>query len=87
MTKRAELPTPKRGQKEWNLFKDIYGAEWSFYEDISFDPEEKITEFNFEKFIPQSVLKTMDIKSDEFKKYIKLKNFTTKTAYEQHVEN
>lgn len=64
MTKRAELPTPKRGQKEWDLFRDIYGVEWSHYDDIKFDKEEKITEFNYEKFIPQNVLKTMDTKSE-----------------------
>ena len=87
MSKRAELPSPKRGQKEWGLFKQIYGAEWNEYEALSFDPEEKITEFNYEKFISANVLKTMDTKSDDFKRYVKLLNFTTKTKYEQHLEN
>lgn len=64
MTKRAELPTPKRGQKEWDLFKDIYGVNYTHYDDLKFDPEEKITEFNYEKFIPQIVLKSMDTKSE-----------------------
>jgi hypothetical protein len=47
-----ELPEPKRGQKEYELFKEIYGSYWEKFDHLLFDPEEKITEFNYEKFIP-----------------------------------
>lgn len=52
LSKRVELPEPKRGQKEWDLFKKIYGVEYDAFANVKFDPEEKITEFNYEKFIP-----------------------------------
>jgi hypothetical protein len=82
MSKRAEKPTPKKGQKEWDLFKEMYGVEWNYYDHLKFDTEEKITEFNYEKFIPKNVLKKMDTKSEAFKRYIKLANFNSKTKFE-----
>ena len=48
LAKRHELPEPKRGQKEWDLFTKLYGKNWDHYEGINFDDEEKITEFNYE---------------------------------------
>lgn len=64
------------------MFKEIYGVEWNYYDDLKFDPEEKITEFNYEKFIPQHVLNKIDTKSAEFKRYIKMTNLNSKTKYE-----
>lgn len=87
MSKRVEAPSPKVGQKEWDLFKEIYGVEWNYYDHLKFDPEEKITEFNYEKFIPKNVLKKVDTSSDAFKRYIKIANLNSKTKYEQHKEN
>lgn len=51
LVKRQELPEPKKGQKEWELFTEMFEKEWNTYEGVKFDPEEKITEFNYEKFI------------------------------------
>ena len=48
-----ELPEPKRGQKEWDTFTELYGREWDAFDQLNFDPEEKITEFNYENFLPQ----------------------------------
>lgn len=79
MSKRTELPEPKKGQKEWNLFKELTGKYWDHYDDVIFDPEEKITEFNYEKFIPKHLLSTMDPHSQEFKTMIKKMNLNTKT--------
>ena len=87
LVKRQELPEPKKGQKEWDLFTDMFGKEWSTYAGVKFDQEEKITEFNYEKFIHRQILKNMDTNSDEFKNYIKMLNLTTKTQYERHTEN
>ena len=56
--------------------------EWNTYEGVKFDPEEKITEFNYEKFIHKQILKNMDTSSDDFNLYIKKLNLTTKTQYE-----
>lgn len=60
----------------------MFDKEWNTYEGVKFDPEEKITEFNYEKFIHKQILKNMDTSSDEFKLYIKKLNLTTKTQYE-----
>ena len=86
LNKRQEAPIPKEGQKEYTLFKTIFGKSWNFYENLEFDTEEKITEFNYEKFIPSELLKDMDTKSADFKTMIKKMNLNMKTSYEKHCE-
>lgn len=71
LTKRKELPEPKVGQKEWDLFAKMYGQLYNEYDDKEFDDEEKITEFNYEKFLPKYVLDNVDSKSDAFKQLVK----------------
>jgi hypothetical protein len=73
--KRSEKPEPKKGQKEWKLFNEMYGKDWNHFEGILFDSEEKITEFNYEKFIPKHYLSTLDTQGDEFKNIIKMYNY------------
>lgn len=87
MAKRRELPVPKKGQKEWDLFYQLYGEEWDAFDKVMFDEEEKITEFNYEQFIPAPILKEMDTESEDFKRMIKLANLKSKTKFEQHKEN
>lgn len=87
MIKRQELPEPKRGQNEWTLFEELYGQSWDAFDHLEHDPEEKITEFNYEKYISQDVLATMDTDSEDFKDMIRSLNFSTKTKYEQHKAN
>lgn len=84
MSKRQELPEPKQGQTEWDLFMEMYGRPWNAFDNIQFDTEEKITQFNYEKFIHDDILATMDTESEEFKDMIKFANFSSKTKYEQH---
>lgn len=67
LSKRVELPEPKVGQKEYDLFIKLTGKEWTKFDDLDFDPEEKINEFNYEKFIPKHTLKNLDTNSDDFK--------------------
>lgn len=86
LAKRRELPAPKAGQKEYALFTELTGNDWHKYDNVMFDPEEKINEFNYEKFISKHALKGMDTSSAEFKQLIKVLNFTTKTKYELHKE-
>ena len=74
LSKRSELPEPKKGQKEWDLFENIYGASWDKFDGILFDQEEKITEFNYEKFIPKHILSSLDTQSEDFKNAIKIMN-------------
>ena len=51
--KRAELPEPKYGQKEWDLFTKMYGKLYNEYDNEKFDSEHKITEFTYENYIPE----------------------------------
>jgi hypothetical protein len=46
------------------------------------DPEYKITEFDYENFIPQSLLNGVDTKSSDFKKLIKALNMSSRTSLE-----
>lgn len=57
----------------------------NWYDDalIKEDTEEKITEFNYEKFIHPELLKGVDTKSSEFIEKIRLMNFLSKTKYER----
>ena len=32
MAKRQEMPEPKRGQTEWEFFKELYGKAWDHYD-------------------------------------------------------
>jgi hypothetical protein len=50
--KRIQNPTPKRGQWQHNLFTELYGKEWDHYKGINFDPEQKISIFDYERFLP-----------------------------------
>jgi len=79
MAKRSERPAPKKGQKEWDLFYEMFGNEYDKFDGILFDKEDKITEFNYENYLPQPFLKTMDTQSEDFKIMIKQMNFNSKT--------
>lgn len=58
------------------------------YENLRFDSEEKITEFNYENYIPEVLLAQKEILQTEgFKDLIKATNMLTKTKYEEHKDN
>lgn len=82
LSKRSELPEPKTGQKEWDLFQKMYGSPYNQYENVQLDDEDKITEFNYENYIPQAILDQTDTKSESFKYLIKAINLQTKTKME-----
>jgi len=84
LRKRVQLPEPKKGQHEWEMFSEWAGAPWDAYANVEFDLEEKITEFEYEKFIPKQILATMDTESQEFKNYVKMLNLKTRTSLESH---
>lgn len=79
-----ELPEPKKGQKEWDLFTELYGSEWDKFKNRLVDDQEKITEFNYEQYLPSHIIKSLDTGNSEFKRFVKLHNFTNKTDWEQH---
>lgn len=83
----VEFPEPKRGQKEWEFFTEIYGYEWDKFKDRVLDDEEKITEFNYEQHLPSHILKSLDTQNSEFKRFVKVFNFSNPTEIEQHKIN
>ena len=83
MQKRAELPEPRYGQRDWDLFRKIFGVNWNHFEGLNFDEEIKITEFNYENHIPEIFLAQKDVtQSENFKDMIKVMNLLQKTKYE-----
>jgi hypothetical protein len=56
MNKRKELPEPRKGQLEYQLFEEIFGMNWDEDVQMNIDTEVKITEFNYEEFIPAEIL-------------------------------
>lgn len=82
MTKRGENPEPRRGQFEWDLFKELTGSGWDDDANVKFDEEHKITEFDYEKYLNPELLKNIDTTTEDFKDFIKVLNYSTKTKYE-----
>ena len=46
------------------------------------DPETKITEFDYEKYLNPELLKNCDTTTPEFKNTIRMLNYMTKTRFE-----
>ena len=67
MVKRSELPTPRKGQAEYDLFEEITGKDWHEMDKIEVDHETKITEFDYENYIHKGALKDIDTNSESFK--------------------
>ena len=83
MAKRSECPEPRRGQFEWDLFKELTGSDWNDDAGYKFDEEHKITEFDYEKYLNPELLKNVDTTTDSFKDFIKALNYSTKTKHER----
>lgn len=87
LAKRSQLPEPRRGQSEFNLFKRLTGSNW--YEDAELltDPETKITEFDYENYIDPQLLNPAAVQSPEFKNLVRVLNLFSKTKYEKLQED
>lgn len=55
------------------------GREWTDYQKLKMDSETKITEFDFENYLNQDMLKNVDINDPEFKQFVRSLNFGSKT--------
>ena len=82
MAKRAELPIPRRGQSEYELFTELTGQDWHSDAQVRDDKEVKITEFDYENYLSPALLKNVETDSAEFKDLVKMLNYSTKTQYE-----
>jgi hypothetical protein len=77
--KRTQDPQPLRGQKEFDLFANLTGKSYTSDSLTMLDKEEKITEFEFEKFLNPTLLKRINIHQDVFRDFVRLTNFQTNT--------
>lgn len=86
LAKRAENPE-RFGDDEEALFKELTGLNWQDDKSIEIsrthDLEEKITEFEYEKYLNPTLIKDLDTSSDEFKQMVRTANFASKTRLEQ----
>jgi hypothetical protein len=87
MNKRKENPEPKKGQKEYQMFKDMYGKDWLDDAGLKRDPETKITEFDYENHFSPELLAKVDTQAPAFKNFVRQLNFTQMTKYEQHQDD
>lgn len=83
LSKRHQLPEPRRGQAEFNLFKELTGHDWYDFSEVVLDREKKITEFEYENFLSPEFLKTTDTNSQDFKQLIRALNIFSSTKYER----
>ena len=60
LTKRMQLPEPRRGQPEFDFFKELTGKDWYDDQHQLFDNEYKITEFDYENYFDPKLLKNVD---------------------------
>lgn len=70
------------GQNEFELFKELTGHNWFDDAQIHTDPETKITEFDWENYIDPELIDPKLVGTPEFKKMIKILNYTNRTKYE-----
>lgn len=87
LNRRQQAPEPKRGQWQYNLFKEMYGVDYHAFDNLQIDEEKKITPWDYENFLPAGYLDHVDQDSPEFKLQIKKMALEAKTTYEQHLEN
>ena len=52
LSKRSENSEPKKGQWQYEFFKELTGFNWHDDEGVERDEEKKITEFDYENFFP-----------------------------------
>lgn len=57
------------------------GKSWYWDKRIVVDPEQKITEFDYENYIDPQMLPA-DVESEDFKKFIRLLNLSSRTEFE-----
>lgn len=82
LAKRHEAPTPRPGQNFLPLFEELTGMDFFGDAMVKHDLEEKITEFDYEKYLNPDLLKNVDTNSEDFKLMIRSLNYISKTQYE-----
>lgn len=85
MAKRQEKPRPAKTEKDkLDLFEELTGQSYYSFDDLKFDPETKITQFDYENYLNNDLLDKVDVEDPDFKHLVKLLNFHSKTRLEAH---
>ena len=87
LSKRSQLPEPRRGQLEFNLFTQLSGTNWYSDARTLIDSETKITEFDYENYFDQQLLPKDASNSKEFKRLVKVLNLFSLTEHEKLQES
>ena len=89
MSKRSQLPSPRKGQTEYKLFSEITHQQWFDDTHTDFDTEQKITEFDYENYFDPFILKKNKhlTDSEDFKTLVKALNVFSQTKYERLRDN
>ena len=82
LSKRQEKPVLRNGQAELALFKELTGEDYFSDSSVRTDLEQKITEFDYEKYLNADLLEGVDTQSDDFKMLVRRLNYSTKTRLE-----
>ena len=83
LSKRSQQPEPRSGQAEYNLFNNLTGTNWYADSRTITDPENKLTEFDYENYIDPLLLNKNINDSGEFKRLLRVLNVFTKTEHEK----
>ena len=87
LSKRSQQPEPRYGQAEYNLFSSLTGSNWYADSRTITDPENKLTEFDFENYIDPQLLNKNINDSAEFKRLLRVLNIFSKTEHEKLQDN
>ena len=87
LAKRSQLPEPRRGQAEFDLFTNLTGANWYSDSTTITDPENKITEFEYENYIDPQLFPKGSSGQPEFKRLIRVLNLFSQTEHERLQDN
>jgi hypothetical protein len=74
LAKRSQLPEPRRGQAEFDLFTRLSGMNWYQDSTTNIDQDYKITEFDYENYIAPQLIPKDASESKEFKNLIRAFN-------------
>lgn len=85
MSKRSQLPEPRKGQLEYKVFQELTKSDWFDDSFTDFDPEHKITEFDYENYFDANLLAKNKLltQSDDFKTVVRSLNLFSRTKHER----
>lgn len=84
--RRAQAPSPQKGQWQYDLFKELTGINYDHYANLSVDEEKKPTPMDWEPFLPDGLVKEMKEKLSpgDLDRKVRKICYEWETNYEKH---